>query len=172
MPERATVCKSGIPNGISKAFTGLQPGAIGKFERGNLLAALQFDVADLERVCGSTGNEQVPSFDLNLSRCGARHLFRRRATGKMAKLPAEIGKRPGPGSEAAHAIVDLLNRLLPSDASVLAFEHGCQRGLLMVLWLWGDAARGDAEESFDHEVGPGERKALREFRRGLIGTDG
>src|SRR6516225_10735961 len=119
MPERTTVCKSRI----SKAFTGLQPGAISEFECGNLLAAVQFDVADAERGCGSAGDKQVPRFDLDLSRCGARHLFRRRASGKMAKLSTEIGKRPGPRSEAAHAIVDLLNRLLPCDASVLALEH-------------------------------------------------
>src|SRR5712692_8980886 len=125
-------CKSGA----AEAFAGFQASADGKFGGADLLAAFEFDGLNMQNHCSPANDKETIFFREQSSRrmrsCrraasakrkAGDHFAGHRLGPDMAGLAAKRSISAGPGSEAAHAVVDFMRRPIPVDAAVLFFQH-------------------------------------------------
>src|SRR3974390_778087 len=105
MPDPISACKSRF----SKAFTRLQPCPIHEFLCGNLFAAFEFDVLEVQCGCCAASNVDFSRFHANEARRSTRQEFGHRLPGNVAELAAKFGEGAGPRGKAAHAVVNLFS---------------------------------------------------------------
>lgn len=98
---------------------------MGEIGGGDLLAAFEFDLLEVQESFLAAGHQEVAALDEQRAgrACGCffSRFLRRRLTPNVARLAAEKGVGAGPGSEAAHAVEDFVGRSRPVDAAVSFF---------------------------------------------------
>src|SRR5690348_15536804 len=133
MPE----CFDARKSRVAEAFAEFEASPVGEFGGADLFAAFQFDGLQAQKRCVATGDEPIVLSSNKSSgrgpggregwgikrffeqRCGLGHRF----GPQVASLAAKCRVSAGPGSEAAHAVINFLCGEIPVDAAILFLEN-------------------------------------------------
>src|SRR5881392_1676813 len=94
----------------------------------------------------------------------AKMWLRARVPPRGGSLTAKCCVSAGPGSEAAHAVVNFLCGEIPVDPAIFFFENGSNRGFRVTLWTRNNCARSQTAQGFFDE-----RRARFRHARGQFG---
>src|SRR2546423_10783463 len=137
MPQRAFRRKSAF----AKAFFFGQPGALSKFDGGNLLTPFHFDGCEAQMRCMATRNVPVvriapqrPWRVLAVYPCPGGFLVRHRFSPDLAGLSAKKRVSARPRGKAADAIEDFWCWAIPINAAVFSFKNRRVGRFGVILW--------------------------------------
>src|ERR1700722_7268999 len=104
---------------------------VDKITRGHPLLAFELDFQQLQGCARAASRQQLIALDKEFAL--GQSALKGPGVPRLQILPAEAGKRAGPGLEPTQTVADFLRRSPEIDAPVLFLQNGRQAGLRRIL---------------------------------------